>query len=212
MTIYEYGNPKAEVVLIQPVGDHDLPEIENEVMEIRKLVSEDFQFIAVKVDNWNQELTPWKAPAVFGNENFGDGAWQTLKEILKICTDKNKIYYIGGYSLSGLFALWASCQTDIFYGVAAASPSVWFPGFVEYLKDQKIKSKSVYLSLGDKEEKTKSPVMSNVGDCLRKLYAWMQTEEVQCALEWNQGGHFKDPVLRIAKAFAWVLNAENEKG
>ena len=93
MTIYEYGNPEAEVVLIQPVGDHDLPEIENEVMEIGKLVNEDFQFIAVKVDSWNQELTPWKAPAVFGNENFGDGAWQTLKEILKICTDKNKIYY-----------------------------------------------------------------------------------------------------------------------
>ena len=54
--------------------------------------------------------------------------------------------------------------------------------------------------------------MSNVGDCLSKLYAWMQTEEVQCALEWNQGGHFKDPVLRIAKAFAWVLNTENGKG
>ena len=71
MTIYEYGNPEAEVVLIQPVGDHDLPEIENEVMEIGKLVNEDFQFIAVKVDSWNQELTPWKAPAVFGNENFG---------------------------------------------------------------------------------------------------------------------------------------------
>ena len=74
MTIYEYGNPEAEVVLIQPVGDHDLPEIENEVMEIGKLVNKDFQFIAVKVDSWNQELTPWKAPAVFGNENFGDGA------------------------------------------------------------------------------------------------------------------------------------------
>ena len=162
MTIYEYGNPEAEVVLIQPVGDHDLPEIENEVMEIGKLVNEDFQFIAVKVDNWNQELTPWEVPAVFGNENFGDGAWQTLKGILKICTDKKQDILYWSYSLSGLFALWASCQTDIFYGVAAASPSVWFPGFVEYLKEQKIKSKSVYLSLGDKEEKTKSPVMSNV--------------------------------------------------
>ena len=30
-------------------------------------------------------------------------------------------------------------------------------------------------------------------------------------LEWNQGGHFKDPVLRIAKAFAWVLNTEKWK-
>ena len=208
MTIYEYGNPAAEVVLIQPVGDHDLSEIENEITEIRKLRDEDFQFIAVKVDNWNQELTPWEVPAVFGNENFGDGADQTLEEILKICMDKSKTYYIGGYSLSGLFALWASCQTDVFYGVAAASPSVWFPGFVEYLKERKIKSRSVYLSLGDKEEKTKNSVLSKVGDCIRELYAWMQTEQIQCTLEWNQGGHFKDPTLRVAKAFAWVLSIE----
>ena len=206
MMIYKYGNPDAKVVLIQPVGDHNLPEIENEIAEIRKLVNENFRFIAVKIDNWNQELTPWKASAVFENANFGDGAEQTLKEILKICTDKNKIYYIGGYSLSGLFALWASCQTDVFYGVAAASPSVWFPGFVEYLKEHKMKSRSVYLSLGDKEEKTKNPVMSKVGDCIRELYAWMQTKGVQCTLEWNQGGHFKDPALRVTKAFAWVLS------
>lgn len=39
----------------------------------------------------------------------------------------------------------------------------------------------------------------------------MQAEEIQCTLEWNQGGHFKDPTLRVAKAFAWVLNTENEK-
>lgn len=53
--------------------------------------------------------------------------------------------------------------------------------------------------------------MSKVGDCIRELYAWMQAEEIQCTLEWNQGGHFKDPTLRVAKAFAWVLNTENEK-
>lgn len=140
------------------------------------------------------------------------GLGQTLEKLLKICTDKNKTYYIGGYSLSGFLHYGHSCQTDIFYGVAAASPSVWFPGFVEYLKERKIKSRSVYLSLGNKEEKTKNSVMSKVGDCIRELYAWMQAEEIQCTLEWNQGGHFKDPTLRVAKAFAWVLNTENEKG
>ena len=31
MTKYKYGNPEAPIVLIQPVGDHDLPEIEGEV-------------------------------------------------------------------------------------------------------------------------------------------------------------------------------------
>ena len=60
MTIYEYGNPTADVVLIQLVGDHDLHDIENEITEIRNLINKDFRFIVVKVNNWYQELTPWK--------------------------------------------------------------------------------------------------------------------------------------------------------
>ena len=55
-------------------------------------------------------------------------------------------------------------QTDVFKGVAAASPSMWFPGFSDYMKEQDIKAKTVYLSLGDKEEKTRNPVMTTVAD------------------------------------------------
>lgn len=46
MTYHYYGDKNADIVLIQPVGDHDLPEIENEVAEIKKLTSVDFQLIA----------------------------------------------------------------------------------------------------------------------------------------------------------------------
>ena len=59
MTIYEYGNPTADVVLIQLVGDHDLHDIENEITEIRNLINKDFRFIVVKVNNWYQELRLW---------------------------------------------------------------------------------------------------------------------------------------------------------
>lgn len=72
MVVYKYGDPKANIVLIQPVGDHDVNDIENEVSEIRKRTSLEFQMIAVRVDSWNQELSPWRAPSVFGNEDFGD--------------------------------------------------------------------------------------------------------------------------------------------
>ena len=130
MTIYEYGNPDADTVLIQLTGDHELSVLKNEVEEIRKRTSTDFRLIAAKVDDWNYELSPWKAPAVFGNEDFGDGAVRTLEQILTLCTDKSRTYYIGGYSLAGLFSLWAAYQTDVFSGIAAASPSVWFPGFI----------------------------------------------------------------------------------
>ncbi len=205
MDIYEYGSSLAPVVLIQMVGEHDLPGVEREITEIRRLTNMDFQFIAVKVNNWNQDLSPWNAAAVFGKEEFGNGAKDTLEVLMKLCTDTNKSYYIGGYSMAGLFALWTASQTNRFAGIAAASPSIWFPGFLKYLKRQKIQINCIYLSLGDKEEKTRNSVMAQVGDCIRQAYAWLNEEGIRCTLEWNSGGHFKEPDLRTARAFAWVM-------
>ena len=158
MTVYNYGNPDADIVLIQPVDSHVIPLLEKEVEEIKKLTEKDFYFVAYQVENWNKDLSPWCAHAVFGVEDFGGGAGEKLKYILKLCSDGNKKYIIGGYSLAALFAIWASYESDTFAGVAAASPSVWFEGFTDYIKERKINASAVYLSLGDKEEKTKNPV------------------------------------------------------
>ena len=204
--IYEYGNANADAVLIQPVDEHDMAMLDAEFNEIQRLTKADFQLIAVNVDSWNHDLSPWKAPAFFGNEEFGSGAEKTLTEILGICQPKGRRYCLGGYSLAGLFSLWAAFQTDAFTGITAASPSVWFPGFIGYMKENTMKSNKVYLSLGDKEEKSKNPVMSRVGDCVRDCYALLTEQGINCTLEWNKGGHFKEPELRMARAFAWILN------
>ena len=179
--------------------------IRNEIKTIKE-VTDDFCLIAVKAGDWNADLSPWKAPAVFGSEDFGDGAGETLKEVLKLCTENSKDYYIGGYSLAGLFALWAAYQTDTFKGVAAVSPSVWFPDFENYVIHNRIQTEAVYLSLGDKEEKTRNPVMTQVGNAIRSIHHHLDDSHINCALEWNQGNHFKDADLRTAKAFAWLLN------
>ncbi|MFR1715992.1 MAG: hypothetical protein ACLSV6_05165 [Butyricicoccus sp.] len=88
MRIYEYGEQNAKNVLLQPVGDHDLPAIENEIREIKRLTAQPFRLIAVKVESWNNDLSPWCAPAVFGHEDFGDGAAALLREILPLCGTK----------------------------------------------------------------------------------------------------------------------------
>ena len=205
MQIFNYGNPAASTVLIQPVDDHDLEELETEINEIRKRVQTDFRLIAVKVEDWNHDLSPWKAPAVFGKEDFGDGAGDMLRFILAQCADRGKTYYIGGYSLAGLFSLWAAYQTDVFAGVAAASPSIWFPGFLQYMRENSIRTNAVYLSLGDREKKTRNPVMATVGACIREGHALLQSGGIRTTLEWNPGNHFKDAGIRTAKAFAWVM-------
>ena len=213
MTVYEYGNREARIVLIQPVDDHDLSGIENEVRTIRELIGADFRLIAVKVGDWNRDLSPWEAPAVFGQESFCGGAADTLTEILSLTDDREKSYFIGGYSLAGLFALWAVYRTDVFSGAAAASPSVWFPGFTDFVKNNQIKRSKVYLSLGDKEEKARNPVMATVGKCIREIYGILKEQNIECTLEWNQGNHFKDADIRTAKAFARLIGKEyNETG
>ncbi len=208
MEILEFGNPQSDIVLIQPVDDHDLEGIENEFAEIINNCKKSFCLTTVRINDWNNELSPWRAPALFGKDSFGDGASKTLGEVLKLCADKRKTYYIGGYSLAGLFALWAAYQTDVFSGVAAASPSLWFPDFDMFMKKNEIRTDKVYLSLGNREEKVRNPVMATVGDRIRKAHVLLKECDVNCILEWNNGNHFKDPDIRMAKAFSWVMNDE----
>ena len=212
---YTYGDPAADTLLVQMVDDHDLEVIESEVSFIEELSGgQSFCLKAVKVDSWNKDLSPWPAPAVFGREDFGAGAEETLayllKEVVPHKINSPQKIYIGGYSLAGLFALWAGYQTDVFSGIAAASPSIWFPGFTEYMKENELHARAVYLSLGDREERTRNPIMARVGDAIREAYAHLQETGVDCVLEWNKGNHFKEPDLRTARAFAWVMKEDKK--
>ncbi len=208
MEIMEFGEKSADIVLVQPVDNHDLKTIDNEVKVIGELTNTKFHLLAIKVDNWNKDLSPWEAPPVFGNEAFGGGADETLKLVKEISNDDSKLYYIGGYSLAALFSLWAAYETELFEGVAAASPSAWFPGFEDYMKERRIKCDCVYLSLGDREAKTRNPVVSKVANCIRNFQEILTSQGVACTLEWNKGNHFKDADLRTAKAFAAVMEGK----
>ena len=206
MTFYEFGSPEARTVLIQPVGGHELAGMDSELAAIRNRTNMTFRLIAVNVNRWNHDLSPWSAPAVFRDEAFGDGAAETLAQILDLCRDASRSYIIGGYSLAGLFSLWAACQTDRFTGIAAVSPSAWFPGFDAYMREHAFLARTAYLSMGKTEEKVRQPVIAAVGARIREEYALLQSKGVNCTLEWNPGNHFKEPEIRTAKGFAWVMN------
>ena len=220
------GDRSAETVLIQPVSEDEAGSLELEFAEISRLsCAESLCLAAVVIDDWDLDLSPWEAPAVFGKRPFGGGAGKTLTYITQTLVPQltengktSKELYVGGYSLAGLFALWAVYESDLFKGAAAVSPSVWFPGFTEFAEANRLLAKRMYLSLGDKEEKARNPVMASVGDAIRKLdalYSGLGTEHI---LEWNAGNHFKEPELRTAKGFAWLLRksagnrAEDQKG
>ena len=201
-------------LLIQPVDEHDIEILDNEVEEILKNTDKQFSLIAFKIEDWNSELSPWEAPPAFGNKSFGSGATETLEfiESRLIPTVKEKYnldddikFILGGYSLAGLFSLWSAYKSDTFSGIAAASPSVWFNGWEEFMNNNRPLSNTIYLSLGDTEEKTKNKVMSAVGDNIRKQEELLKNNNISTILEWNKGGHFSDSDSRVAKAFVWCI-------
>lgn len=212
MKAHYFGNRDSRTVLIQLVGSHDFPFITDEIDHIKlTLATDDFLFVAVQVDDWNHDLSPWQAPPIWGEDSFGEGAAETLAFIEReVVEPLNAIvardFYIGGYSLAGLFALWAAYNTKSFSAVAAVSPSVWFPGFVDFSRENELKAGKVYLSLGDKEEKTRNQVMATVGTAIRAIHAYLSDSGVPTVLEWNKGNHFNEPELRMAKGFEWILS------
>ena len=206
-----YGSENPEYLLIQPVDERDLMNLDDQVKLIESMVQEPFVLVAFAVEDWNRELSPWKAPAVFGNEDFGDGAEETLSfienNLLPFISERygSLPVILGGYSLAGLFALWTSFNSSSFCAVAGVSASVWFPGWVDYVSENECLASHVFLSLGDREEITRNRVMATVGTCMRSMDEILSGKGTDHVLQWNEGNHFRDVELRCAKAFAWCI-------
>ena len=208
-----YEGPSTDYLLIQPIDEHDKELLDHEVETIHTLAHKPFSLLAFEVKDWNEELPPWPAPPVFGKVPFGNGAAGTFSYIANhllptlMKTGINARHYLlGGYSLAGLFSLWAAYQTGVFAGIAAVSPSVWYPGWIDYAKDKTPLLNAIYLSLGDKEEKTKNHVMAQVGNAIKRQYELLTSQIDKTLLEWNPGNHFVDSDKRMAKGFAWLIN------
>lgn len=131
--------------------------------------------VNVRVDLWEENFSPWCAPRVFAKgPNFGDGAQKTLDILINHVipwaeselTDPPTYRVLVGYSLAGLFSLWAGvsqqvarvCQPDdalsqpgpssqpgaphvdasvaTFQRIGAVSGSFWFPGLLDYVDQQ----------------------------------------------------------------------------
>ena len=209
------ADEQPEVLLVEAIDARELEGLDAELSAIKEGCKHRFAYVALIVEDWNNELAPWTAAPVFGKVPFGDGARNTLEIIEKgvipemrqrFGSLKGADVIIGGYSLAGLFALWCCHESDLFKGVAAASPSVWYPEWMRYIRSHNPNAKRIYLSLGDAEAKTKNSVMATVEENIRAMYDTLEGfPGVESTLVFNPGGHFRDPALRTAQAFIWAL-------
>ena len=200
-------------------------------------VPEGVSLVNVGVDLWEENFSPWCAPRVFAKgPNFGDGAQKTLDTLINQAipwaeselSEPPAYRALVGYSLAGLFSLWAGvsqqvargCQHDAtaphvdapaatFQRIGAVSGSFWFPGLLDYV-DQQLSGGVVglthaYLSLGDREARTPNPQIMHVRENAKLLASKLESAGITSTFELNRGNHFQNVEGRMQKALDWLV-------
>ena len=184
--------------------------------EARKMGGGDFSLLSVGGLDWNRDMSPWEcAPVMAQDEGYAGGAdsylslllEEILPEGLKRLPESPSWTGIAGYSLAGLFALYALYRTDTFARAASMSGSLWFPGFGDFVRshDMKRAPEKLYLSLGDKEAKTRNPYLKTVQENTEAVVQLYRDMGLDVTWELNPGNHFRDAELRSAKGILGIL-------
>lgn len=215
------------VYLLGNVADHSPVQVPAGVSLVR-----------VGVDLWEENFSPWCAPRVFAKgPNFGNGAQKTLDVLINQVIpwvesdliEPPAYRVLVGYSLAGLFSLWAGvtqasvspqvacgCQlgtpATTFQRIGAVSGSFWFPGLLDYV-DQQLGGEVVslthaYLSLGDREARTPNPQIMHVQENAELLAAKLRDAGITSTFELNRGNHFQNVEGRIQKALNWLVTQD----
>lgn len=192
-----------------------LPEgIKGDLCDGLKGLSEKHGISVVLIEdvNWNDDLTPWPAAGVFKKAKpFGGKAEAFLERLThEIIPESERDLGIEdaertllGVSLSGLFAVWAAFNTDAFANIISLSGSLWYDGFVEWMKEQtpSPQLKKICMLLGEKEKNAKEKRMATVEertlDAADILKAKSQAT-VTCELV--EGTHFSPILPRMERA------------
>ena len=175
-----------------------------------------FNLVTISGLQWNQELSPWPVETVVSrDDNFAGEAchWlpkltgEVVPQVESLLDAPPAWRCLAGYSLAGLFAVWAAFHCDVFTRILSASGSMWYPGWLEYAREHEPAAplQGVYLSVGDKESTSRNAVLQTVGERTRQLADLMARRGIPSQFELNPGNHFKNPPLRVAKGIKWLL-------
>lgn len=179
------------------------------------LSDKNVSLIGVAGVDWDADLSPWRAKRAFkGGADFAGGADAHLAELMSAIPEieaeiasKPPSRAICGYSLAGLFAIYAAHNCDMFDCAISASGSLWYDNFIAYLCDTPPRAARFYLSLGDKEPKTRNPRLAAVGECTLRAAEILREHRAAAHFEWNEGNHFANADKRLARGIDWYLSA-----
>ena len=172
-------------------------------------------FVVISGVNWEEDLTPWKAPGLKTGEFSGKAQYflEMLKGDLFFNLEislqiKKAERSLVGVSLSGLFAVWASISMPLFSSVSSVSGSFWYDGFLEWMKkNTDTVTGRYYFSLGNKEKDGKNKRLASVEETTLEAVDLLKSVGKEVTFEYNEGNHFGPLIERIEKAINAIYTA-----
>lgn len=160
--------------------------------------------------NWDRDYSPWEAEGFHGRK-FSGGADRLLTFLPEFISELSRRFggfgeiYLCGYSLGGLFALYAAALSEpgVFSGAASCSGSMWFPGWTEFLQKHPLHGR-IYLSLGGREKNSPDPLMASVEEKTKEVKR-ITERTAQVTFIHEAGGHFSRIPQRICRAVTSLL-------
>ena len=212
MKIFPCNKPEAPIIYLNTFSDEG-----QKVYEAAQAAGcPPFTLVAISDLDWNHDMVPWDSPPAFKNADpctgGADDYLRLLTEKIIPMAEKEILGMpswrgIAGYSLAGLFALYAIYRTDLFSRVGSMSGSLWFPGMKDYIfsHEPKRQPDHMYFSLGDKESKTRNPVLRSVRQNTEEIRAFYQSKGIDTVFELNPGNHYNHAAERTAAGIVWLL-------
>ena len=194
------------------------PDSPAEADALAALLPDYIALLALPEAHWEHAFTPWRAPKLFAKgADFGGGADETLRQLTEqILPEAERELGLQpqwrgllGYSLTGLFALYAAYCSGYFQRIASVSGSLWFDGWSDFVATHTPATlpQAMYFSLGDKEAQSRNPRMAAVQTATEAVFTHWQQYACPCTLEINAGGHFDNVPQRLAQAARWLIEA-----
>lgn len=178
---------------------------------------EGWTVVSIEGVDWNRDLSPWPAKAVFKNQSdFSGGADVYLKRLTEeiipaVEEDLSPCFRaVMGYSMAGLFAVYAAAETGMFDAFASVSGSMWYPGFAQYIEEKQPVVRLAYFSVGEREKHSRNRAFQTIEECTRQVLSALVARGVRGTFELNPGGHFDAPGDRMRRAADWLRSEMSE--
>lgn len=209
--IFSCKQPDAPVIYL-----HDMDGYGRQILPLLKDYPP-FHLVTITIPDklWSHILAPWNTPVGFPDYvACTGGAPEYLKTFVEEIIPHAESLLppvswrgIAGYSLGGLFSIYAMCKTELFDRVASASGSLWYPGFEDWFTHHvplKL-PKSVYFSSSRNEYYTTNPFLAPNQKTTEYIQGWLDRHHVQTTFVLNPGNHYQDVLPRTAAAVGWIL-------